>query len=319
MPGFRDAKVYPLDRPDLRRAKALAKGNLRGGKALLYVNGSARSLWRSGSWWKSSSRRSGSTWRFRGSRSTARRRRTSTSSPLQASRGTSRSASGARATSTRTRTSTCSSTAVSPAPRTSAALPQSPYDEQMRRAALAPPGNRPQQRLRGTRLRPRTRCCAGGAGRLPQRGDAHLGQRRMRRAQTGARSDVGLPQRVAGARLRAPDGDPDEVLRDRDAGGGVAGLDRRDDVVRRRVDPRDRPRRACSPPRSTRRRSRSPRGRLPPGCRPVAPESGSIRVTKSSPAFATQSAPSAKTIPVGCLPTLKVPRSPWRNVSELKR
>ena len=40
MPGFRDADVYPLERPDLQRAKALANGNLRGGKAILYVNSS---------------------------------------------------------------------------------------------------------------------------------------------------------------------------------------------------------------------------------------------------------------------------------------
>jgi peptide/nickel transport system substrate-binding protein len=40
MPGFRDADVYPLERPDLQRAKALANGNQRGGKAILYVNSS---------------------------------------------------------------------------------------------------------------------------------------------------------------------------------------------------------------------------------------------------------------------------------------
>lgn len=40
LPGFKDADVYPLERPDLQRAKALADGNLRGGKAVLYVNSS---------------------------------------------------------------------------------------------------------------------------------------------------------------------------------------------------------------------------------------------------------------------------------------
>lgn len=40
MPGFKDADVYPLERPDLQRARALADGNLRGGKAVLYVNSS---------------------------------------------------------------------------------------------------------------------------------------------------------------------------------------------------------------------------------------------------------------------------------------
>jgi peptide/nickel transport system substrate-binding protein len=37
MPGFRDARIYPLRRPDLRRARALARGNTRGGKAVLYT------------------------------------------------------------------------------------------------------------------------------------------------------------------------------------------------------------------------------------------------------------------------------------------
>jgi peptide/nickel transport system substrate-binding protein len=37
IPGFRDEPIYPLKRPDLARARALAKGNTRGGKATLYV------------------------------------------------------------------------------------------------------------------------------------------------------------------------------------------------------------------------------------------------------------------------------------------
>lgn len=41
LPGFRDADVYPLERADLARARALAQGTLRGGKAVLYVNSSA--------------------------------------------------------------------------------------------------------------------------------------------------------------------------------------------------------------------------------------------------------------------------------------
>jgi peptide/nickel transport system substrate-binding protein len=40
IPGFKDADVYPRERPDLQRARALASGNLRGGKAVLYVNSS---------------------------------------------------------------------------------------------------------------------------------------------------------------------------------------------------------------------------------------------------------------------------------------
>lgn len=37
MPGFRDAHIYPLDRTNLRRARELARGNTRGGKATFYV------------------------------------------------------------------------------------------------------------------------------------------------------------------------------------------------------------------------------------------------------------------------------------------
>lgn len=37
MPGFEDAPVYPLDGPDLGRARALARGNTRGGVAVLYT------------------------------------------------------------------------------------------------------------------------------------------------------------------------------------------------------------------------------------------------------------------------------------------
>ena len=38
LPGFKDASIYPLDGPDLVKARALAAGNLRGGKATLYVS-----------------------------------------------------------------------------------------------------------------------------------------------------------------------------------------------------------------------------------------------------------------------------------------
>lgn len=41
MPGFKDAKIYPLERADLARARELARGNLRGGKIVLYTNNSA--------------------------------------------------------------------------------------------------------------------------------------------------------------------------------------------------------------------------------------------------------------------------------------
>jgi len=38
VPGFRDAEIYPLDQADVPRAQALARGNLRGGKAVLKVS-----------------------------------------------------------------------------------------------------------------------------------------------------------------------------------------------------------------------------------------------------------------------------------------
>jgi peptide/nickel transport system substrate-binding protein len=37
VPGFRDGDVYPLEHADLTRAKELARGNLRGSKAILYT------------------------------------------------------------------------------------------------------------------------------------------------------------------------------------------------------------------------------------------------------------------------------------------
>jgi peptide/nickel transport system substrate-binding protein len=37
MPGFRDARIYPLSGPDVDRARRLARGNLRGGRAVLYA------------------------------------------------------------------------------------------------------------------------------------------------------------------------------------------------------------------------------------------------------------------------------------------
>lgn len=37
MAGFRDARIYPLNGPNLRRARALARGNTRSGKVVLYT------------------------------------------------------------------------------------------------------------------------------------------------------------------------------------------------------------------------------------------------------------------------------------------
>ncbi len=37
MPGFKDARIYPLNGPDLARARALARGNTRSGKVVLFT------------------------------------------------------------------------------------------------------------------------------------------------------------------------------------------------------------------------------------------------------------------------------------------
>jgi peptide/nickel transport system substrate-binding protein len=37
MPGFVDAHIYPLTHPDLRKARSLARGHIRSGKATLYI------------------------------------------------------------------------------------------------------------------------------------------------------------------------------------------------------------------------------------------------------------------------------------------
>ena len=44
MPGFRDVRIYPLDGPDLRKARALAAGRTRGGKAVLYIRSSPQDV-----------------------------------------------------------------------------------------------------------------------------------------------------------------------------------------------------------------------------------------------------------------------------------
>jgi peptide/nickel transport system substrate-binding protein len=36
-PGFKDARIYPLARPNLAKARRLARGHVRGGKAVLYI------------------------------------------------------------------------------------------------------------------------------------------------------------------------------------------------------------------------------------------------------------------------------------------
>ena len=44
MPGYRDARIYPLDKPDLTRAKALARGHMRSGKAVLQTVARAKMI-----------------------------------------------------------------------------------------------------------------------------------------------------------------------------------------------------------------------------------------------------------------------------------
>ena len=44
LPGFKDASIYPLQRPNLERARALARRNLRGGKAVLYTTNGLQPL-----------------------------------------------------------------------------------------------------------------------------------------------------------------------------------------------------------------------------------------------------------------------------------
>ena len=43
LPGFRKTRIYPLNGPDLRKARALARGHTRGGKAVYYARDDPRS------------------------------------------------------------------------------------------------------------------------------------------------------------------------------------------------------------------------------------------------------------------------------------
>ncbi len=44
IPGFRDSAIYPLEGPDLARARALARGNTRSGKAVFYTTNVAPAI-----------------------------------------------------------------------------------------------------------------------------------------------------------------------------------------------------------------------------------------------------------------------------------
>ena len=157
MPGFRNADVYPLEHPDLKRARVLAEGNLRGARPsststqpIPMALGAAR---------PAATRRDRTRRRGDGipihSASAAYFAKLAT----RASPGTSHSGCGARATSTRTRTSTCSSTGGSSERPTS---PASPRHVQRADAPSGPPpaGKRAEQRVRGARR-------ATGARRRP--------------------------------------------------------------------------------------------------------------------------------------------------------
>ena len=194
LPGFKDANVYPLERADVQRARALANGNLRDRKAVLYVNSSPLPL-AIGQLVRSSPPKSGSKSRCEGSRSTAHPPRTSRNSRQPASRGTSRSVSGAPATSIRSRTSTCSSTGGSSGARTSPAS---------RRARTTSRCVEPRACRRGATATARMRHSTSGSranptlrtGRLPQRADSRFETGRVHRAAAHARSDRRLSQEL---------------------------------------------------------------------------------------------------------------------------
>ena len=40
LPGFKNERIYPLKAPDVKKAKQLAKGHTRSGKAVLYIRAS---------------------------------------------------------------------------------------------------------------------------------------------------------------------------------------------------------------------------------------------------------------------------------------
>jgi peptide/nickel transport system substrate-binding protein len=43
-PGYRDARIYPLRHPDLARARALARGHMRSGRAVVYARDTSRGI-----------------------------------------------------------------------------------------------------------------------------------------------------------------------------------------------------------------------------------------------------------------------------------
>ena len=195
MPGFKDADVYPLERPDLPRAKELARGNLRGGKAVLYVNSSAIPM-AIGQLVRQQLAEIGLDVEVRGipihSASAAYFNKLATpGEPWDIAFGL------------------WSPSYIDPFAYINLLLERrflgasnfirlasAPYDRQMRHTAALPAGKRSQQSLRGTRRSHRARPGAGRAGRFPQRADPHLEPGRLRRPAADTRPDGRLSQAV---------------------------------------------------------------------------------------------------------------------------
>ena len=108
VPGFRDVDVYPLSGSSLSRARELARGNLRSGKAVFYVPDFPLPL-QAAQLVRQQLAEIGLDVGSGRSRCTSRPPHTWNDSPPAASAGTSRSSSGRRISRTRTPTSICSS------------------------------------------------------------------------------------------------------------------------------------------------------------------------------------------------------------------
>ena len=176
-----------------RARKALAAGNLRGGKAVLYVP-DCRGAARRG---PGASRAAGAD-RARASRSgrsasTPRPRPTSAGSATRTSRGTWRSSSGRPTSSIPPATSTGCSTPSTPAARTWPGSTSPSYLDLMRRAARLQGAAR-ERAYADLDLQARARRGAARAARRPERGDARLGAGRVPAAAAGPRPDDRLPQ-----------------------------------------------------------------------------------------------------------------------------
>ncbi len=169
--------------------------------------------------------------------------------------------------------------------------------------------------LQRARARTRARCRSGPADHRDERGDPRLGARRpeVHAAAALARPDDGLPEALG--RLHRH---PHEPVGDDDARGPVSDLDRLN-LSRHRIDAGDGPVAGV----------RNPDGAGADGNRdrlvPDRDRDGGIRarvrlgVTRSSPLLATQPAPKPYAMAVDRRPTLVPSSGPARNVGGLKR